>query len=232
LVSDVKNAGRTWRPAGQPEPVRVHDFLIPTQGKAARSGLYDLTRNAGWVSVGIDHDTATFAGRTIGRWWQKMGRPRYPRARSLLITADAGGSNGARTPPVEVGVATARQSHGADDHDQPLSPGHEQVEHHRASPVLAHQPQLAGASAGESGRLRQPDRRHAHATGLRVRSELDRGSYPKGRTISDAQLAALRLIAPEPPSDLLRVRPRHLDRSTTTDVDALGVRASVEVSLS
>ena len=94
LVGDFKNAGRAWRPTGQPETVRVHDFLIPTQGKAVPYGVYDLTRNAGWVSVGIDHDTASFAVRTIGRWWQKMGRPRYRRARSLLITADAGGSNG------------------------------------------------------------------------------------------------------------------------------------------
>src|SRR5439155_22216280 len=77
-------------------PVRVHDFLIPERGKAIPYGAYDLTRNAGWVSVGVDHDTATFAVQTIGRWWRKMGRPRYRRARSLLITADAGGSNGAR----------------------------------------------------------------------------------------------------------------------------------------
>lgn len=93
-MGDFKNAGRVWRPAGQPERVRVHDFLIPARGKAVPYGVYDLTRNAGWVSVGINHDTASFAVRTIGRWWQKMGRPRYPRARSLLITADAGGSNG------------------------------------------------------------------------------------------------------------------------------------------
>jgi hypothetical protein len=96
LVGDFKNAGRAWRPVGQPEPVRVHDFLIPEQAKAIPYGVYDLTRNAGWVSFGIDHDTASFAVRTIGRWWQRMGRPRYQRARSLLITADAGGSNGTR----------------------------------------------------------------------------------------------------------------------------------------
>ena len=96
LVGDFKNAGRQWRPTGQPAPVRVHDFLIPERGKAIPYGVYDLTRNAGWVSVGIDHDTATFAARPIGQWWRKMGRPRYRRARSLLITADAGGSNGAR----------------------------------------------------------------------------------------------------------------------------------------
>jgi Rhodopirellula transposase DDE domain len=94
LVGDFKNGGRQWRPKGQPTRVRVHDFLIPEQGKAIPSGVYDLTRNAGWVSVGIDHDTARFAVRTIRRWWQKMGRPVYPHAHSVLITADAGGSNG------------------------------------------------------------------------------------------------------------------------------------------
>src|SRR6266849_774826 len=90
LVGEFKNAGRQWRPQGEPTLVRVHDFLIPTRGKAIPYGVYDLTRNAGWVGVGIDHDTATFAVRTIGRWWRRMGQPRYRRARSLLITADAG----------------------------------------------------------------------------------------------------------------------------------------------
>src|SRR3990170_3443815 len=96
LVGNFKNAGREWRPKGTPEPVKVHDFIIKENGKAIPYGVYDLTRNAGYVSVGIDHDTASFAARTIRRWWQKMGRPRYRRARSLLITADAGGSNGTR----------------------------------------------------------------------------------------------------------------------------------------
>ncbi|HUG95292.1 MAG TPA: ISAzo13 family transposase, partial [Pleomorphomonadaceae bacterium] len=96
LVGDFKAPGRTWRPTGRPERVRVHDFIIPEQGKAVPYGVYDLTRNAGWVSVGINHDTATFAVHTIRRWWSQMGRPRYPRATALLITADCGGSNGAR----------------------------------------------------------------------------------------------------------------------------------------
>jgi hypothetical protein len=96
LVGDFKNAGREWQPQGEPEEVRVHDFMDKTLGRAIPYGVYDITENQGWVSVGIDHDTASFAVRTIRRLWQKMGRPRYPRARSLLITADAGGSNGAR----------------------------------------------------------------------------------------------------------------------------------------
>src|SRR5207245_6111438 len=79
LVGDFKNAGRQWRPTGQPEPVRVHDFLIPERGKAIPYGVYDLTRNAGWVGVGIDHDRATFAAQRVGRRWRKLGRLRYRR---------------------------------------------------------------------------------------------------------------------------------------------------------
>jgi hypothetical protein len=96
LVGDFKNPGRSWRPKGEPEPVRVHDFLIPAQGKAIPYGVYDLHRKEGWVSVGIDHDTASFAVKAIGRWWKVMGQPVYADATSLLITADAGGSNGPR----------------------------------------------------------------------------------------------------------------------------------------
>ena len=97
LVGNFKNAGREWRPEGTPECVRVHNFLIPEKGKAVPYGVYDLTRNAGWVSMGIHHDTASFAVGTIRRWWRKMGRPAYPDATPLMITADSGGSNSARS---------------------------------------------------------------------------------------------------------------------------------------
>lgn len=97
LVGNFKNAGREWRPKGHPRPVLVHDFIIPENGKVSPYGVYDLTRNEGWVSVGIDHDTAAFAVQSIQRWWRTMGCPAYPKAKSLMITADAGGSNGART---------------------------------------------------------------------------------------------------------------------------------------
>jgi hypothetical protein len=97
LVGDFKNVGREWRPHGQPATVRVHDFLDPTLGKAIPYGVYDLANNEGWVSVGIDHDTAAFAVNAIRLWWTRMGRHRFPRARTLLITADAGGSNGPRS---------------------------------------------------------------------------------------------------------------------------------------
>ena len=96
LVGDFKNAGREWRPQGDPEEVRVHDFLIAELGRAVPYGIYDLAANTGWVNVGIGNDTAVFAVQTIRRWWQDVGRVRYPLARRLLITADGGGSNGSR----------------------------------------------------------------------------------------------------------------------------------------
>lgn len=97
LVGDFRNSGREWRPQGRPEEVQVHDFRDPNTPKAIPYGVYDLTRNEGWVSVGIDHDTARFATASIARWWRKMGRKRYPQAEELLITADCGGSNSSRT---------------------------------------------------------------------------------------------------------------------------------------
>lgn len=96
LVGDFKNGGRAWRPRGEPMDVRVHDFLDKTLGKAIPYGVYDLLNNQGWVSVGITHDTAEFAANSIRQWWTRMGRHRFPRARTLLITADGGGSNGPR----------------------------------------------------------------------------------------------------------------------------------------
>ena len=96
LVGDFKNGGREWRPRGDPEEVRVHDFLIKELGRAVPYGVYDLAANEGWVSVGIDHDTAAFAVQTIRSWWHNVGQPQYPGASCLTITADGGGSNGSR----------------------------------------------------------------------------------------------------------------------------------------
>jgi Rhodopirellula transposase DDE domain len=194
LVGDFKNAGRQWRPKGQPAPVRVHDFLIPSRGKAIPYGVYDLTRNAGWVSVGIDHDTATFAVRTIGRWWQKMGRPRYRRACSLLITADAGGSNGARVRlwkwelqrlanRTRVAITVC--------HLPPGTSKWNKIEHRLFSYISSNwrgQPLVSLAViVNLIGATRT-------ATGLRVRCELDRGTYPKGQDVTDAQMATLNLV--------------------------------------
>src|SRR5919204_5699128 len=97
LVGDFKNGGREWRPKGHPEEVRGHDFKIPDLGRVPPYGVYALAANAGWVSVGSDHDTAAFAVATIRRWWEQGGRTRYPAPTRLLITADGGGSNGSRT---------------------------------------------------------------------------------------------------------------------------------------
>jgi hypothetical protein len=96
LVGDFKNAGRELRRQGDPEKVRVYDFKIPELGKVAPYGVYDIAANDGWVSVGIDADTGAFSVESIRRWWQKLGQARYPDATRLVITADCGGSNGAR----------------------------------------------------------------------------------------------------------------------------------------
>ena len=193
LVGDFKNAGRQWRPKGQPAPVRVHDFLIPARGKAIPYGVYDLTRNAGWVSVGVDHDTATFAVRTIGRWWRQMGRPRYRRARSLLITADAGGSNGPRVRLWKWELQRlANRTHVAITvcHLPPGTSKWNKIEHRLFSYISTNwrgQPLVSLAViVNLIGGTRT-------ATGLRVRCELDRGAYPKGQDVTDAQMAALNL---------------------------------------
>ena len=97
LVGEFKNAGREWRPKGEPAATRTHDFPGDSVGKAVPYGVYDLTANAGWMSVGTGHDTAAFAVESIRRWWKAAGSSDYPQGRRLLITADAGGSNGYRT---------------------------------------------------------------------------------------------------------------------------------------
>ena len=194
LVGDFKNAGRQWRPQGEPTLVRVHDFLIPTRGKAIPYGVYDLTRNAGWVGVGIDHDTATFAVRTIGRWWRRMGQPRYRRARSLLITADAGGSNGSRVRLWKWELQELADRTGLAITVCHLPPGTSKwnkIEHRLFAYISKNwrgQPLVSLAViVNLIGRTRT-------AAGLRVWCELDRGAYPKGETITDAQMATLQLV--------------------------------------
>ena len=194
LVGDFKNAGRQWRPKGEPTLVRVHDFLIPTRGKAIPYGVYDLTRNAGWVGVGIDHDTATFAVRTIGRWWRRMGQPRYRRAQSLLITADAGGSNGSRVRLWKWELQELADRTGLAITVCHLPPGTSKwnkIEHRLFAYISRNwrgQPLVSLAViVNLIGRTRT-------AAGLRVRCELDRGAYPKGETITDTQMATLQLV--------------------------------------
>ena len=157
LVGDFKTGGRQWRPEGQPEEVRVHDFLDKELGKAIPYGVYDIANNQGWVSVGIDHDTARFAVRSIRRWWEEMGAERFPRARELAITADGGGSNSCRSRLWKValqGLADALELRLRRD---AFPAGDEQVEQNRAPAVLLHHAELARPAAGEPRGDRQPD---------------------------------------------------------------------------
>ncbi len=193
LVGDFKNAGRTWRPKGKPEPVRVHDFVIPQQGKAIPYGIYDLHRNEGWVSIGIDHDTARFAVNTIRRWWRSMGRPVYRQTTTLLITADAGGSNSARSRLWKWELQQFANRTGLTltvCHFPPGTSKWNKIEHRlfshiamnwRGKPLvsLATIVSLIGATSTEAG--------------LRVRAEVDLGRYPTGVTVTDEQMATLNL---------------------------------------
>jgi Rhodopirellula transposase DDE domain len=193
LVGDFKNAGREDHPKGQPEEVRVHDFPIPQLGRVSPDGVYDITANAGWVSVGIDHDTASFAVNAIRRWWYTMGEQRYPTATSLLITADAGGSNGARVRLWKRELQSLANELGLAITVCHLPPGTSKwnkIEHRlfsfitqnwRGRPLVSYQVivQLIAATTTK--------------TGVKVRCELDTNAYPKGIKITDAEMKALNL---------------------------------------
>ena len=193
LVGDFKNTGQTWRPKGDPEPVRVHDFMIPEQGKAIPYGVYDLTRNAGWVSVGINHDTATFAVRTIERWWKKMGAPLYPKARSLLITADGGGSNGSRVRLWKWELQRLATSSGLSitvSHFPPGTSKWNKIEHRLFSYITSNWRGKPLTSLATIVSLIASTKTDA---GLRVRCELDTKRYPKGVKVTDEQVAQIKI---------------------------------------
>ena len=191
LVGDFRNGGREWQPRGQPEPVRVHDFIDPELGKVAPYGIYDVTANAGWISVGIDHDTAEFAVHSIKRWWLEMGRPLYKAARRLLITADCGGSNGYRVRLWRVQLQRLANELGLTIqvcHFPPGTSKWNQIEHRlfchitnnwRGRPLLSRRVivNLIGAVTTRQG--------------LRVRAELDENVYDAGIQVTDEQLAAV-----------------------------------------
>ena len=193
LVGAFKNGGREWQPAGQPERVNVHDFPDPALGKAIPYGIYDVGRNAGWVTVGQDHDTAGFAVASLRRWWEAVGHPAYPRADRLLISADGGGSNGYRLRLWKVELQHFADLTGLSVTVCHLPPGTSKwntIEHRlfahistnwRGRPLVSHEVvvNLIGATTTQ--------------TGLRVRAELDQGVYPTKLKVSDEQLAAVRL---------------------------------------
>ena len=193
LVGDFKNSGKQWRPKKSPEVVRIHDFLIPEKGKAIPYGVYDVTRNKGWVSVGIDHDTASFAARTILRWWHKMGRPVYPKARELLITADAGGSNGPRIRlwKWELQRLANRSSLSITVcHFPPGTSKWNKIEHRLFSYISTNWRGQPLTSLAVIVSLIASTRT---AAGLRVRSEVDTRSYPEAQVVAEEQMSTINL---------------------------------------
>jgi hypothetical protein len=193
LVGSFKNGGREWQPAGQPELVNVHDFPDPERGKAIPYGVYDVGRNIGWVSVGQDHDTATFAVATILRWWNAVGMAAYSSAKRLLICADGGGSNGYRVRLWKVELQNLANATGLEVTVCHLPPGTSKwnkIEHQlfshismnwRGRPLVSHEVivDLIGATTTRSG--------------LTIQAERDEGEYPTKTKVSDEQLAMVRL---------------------------------------
>jgi hypothetical protein len=197
LVGDFKNAGREWRPQGEPEAVRVHDFVIKELGRAVPYGIYDLAANDGWVSVGMNHDTSAFAVQTIRRWWHDIGRARYPDAKRLTITCDGGGSNGSRVRLWKLELQKLANELGIEIKVHHLPPGTSKwnkIEHRlfsfitmnwRAKPLVSYQViiDLIGSTTTK--------------TGLKVACELDDNVYPKGIVVSDAEMAAIDIVRAE-----------------------------------
>jgi hypothetical protein len=193
LVGDFKNGGQEWRPAGAPDEVRAKDFPDKRLGKVTPSGVYDLTDNAGWVSVGIDHNTAPFATETIRRWWCEMGTPLYPDADSLLVTADAGGSNGYRCRLWKVALQQLADTIGLRIvvcHFPPGTSKWNKIEHRmfchitknwRGKPLLSRAVvvNLIGNTKTKAG--------------LHIQAELDTNAYATGIKVSDEELAAVQI---------------------------------------
>jgi transposase len=191
LVGDFKNPGREWHPQGEAEQVRVYDFPIKGLGRATPYGVYDLGRNAGWVNVGIDHDTAAFAVESIRRWWNAVGQQQYPEAKRLLISADGGGSNGSRVRLWKWELQQLADETGLAITVCHLPPGTSKwnkIEHRlfawisqnwRGKPLVSYAVilQLIAATSTEAG--------------LTVQCQLDTTSYPAGRKISEEEMATL-----------------------------------------
>ena len=193
LVGDFKNAGRTWRPKGQPEEVRVHDFLIEELGRATPYGVYDLADNRGWVGVGMSNDTAAFAVQTIRRWWQEVGQKRYPSATRLTITADGGGSNASRSRLWKLELQCLATELGIDIVVHHLPPGTSKwnkIEHRlfsfismnwKATPLVSYRVIVNLIAATTT------------TTGLTVKCELDTTHYPKGVAVPKEKMDSINI---------------------------------------
>jgi transposase len=193
LIGRYQNAGRTWRPAGEPAAVADHDFPDPDGPRAIPYGIYDLAANTGWVNVGTDHDTAAFAVESIRRWWHGQGRTGYPAARRLLITADAGGANGYRTRAWKTGLADLATETGLEItccHFPPGTSKWNKIEHRlfahitmnwRGRPLSSHQVAVSTIAATTT------------RAGLTVTAHLDTGRYPHGVKIPGPVINALPL---------------------------------------
>ena len=193
LVGDFKNAGREWRPQGRPEEVRVHDFPDPKKNKAIPYGVYDLTRNEGWVSVGIDHDTARFAAASIKQWWRKMGRRRYPNATELLITADCGGSNSSRTRLWKLALQELADALGLRltvCHFPPGTSKWNKIEHRMFCHITRN---WRGRPLTSYAVIVQLIGNTRTTEGLKIRAELDEREYPLRETVTPEQLATVQL---------------------------------------
>jgi hypothetical protein len=193
LVGDFKNGGREWQPQGEPEEVRVYDFVLPELGRATPYGVYDLAANAGWVNVGLDHDTAAFAVESIRRWWLRAGQERYPQAQRLLVTPDGGGSNGSRVRLWKWELQRLADETGLEIrvcHFPPGTSKWNKIEHRlfsfisqnwRGKPLVSYAVILSLIAATTT------------ETGLTVESYLDTNTYPAGRKVSDEDMATLEL---------------------------------------
>ena len=192
-VGDFKNGGQEWLPQGEPEEVRVYDFLIKSLGKVTPYGVYDLLHNQGWVSVGIDHDTAQFAVNSIRRWWNEMGQQRFPRATKLLITADGGGSNSHRSRLWKVSLQGLADELGIRlfvCHFPPGTSKWNKIEHRLFSFITQN---WRGRPLVSREVIVNLIDNTTTRTGLVVKAALDTNQYPTKTKVTDEQLERLRL---------------------------------------
>ena len=194
LVGKFKNAGRTWRPKGQPDRVNVHDFADKELGKAAPYGVYDVTHNEGWFNLGISHDTATFAVESIRRWWNELGRKRFPNAQRLLITADCGGSNGARVRLWKVELPKLAAELNLEIFVSHLPPGTSKwnkIEHRLFSFVSIN---WRGKPLRDMVTIINLNKATKTDAGLKVHFVLDQNHYEKGKSVTDTDIQSVKLV--------------------------------------